>query len=516
MAGADVIVAQGSEAGGHRGAFKAEEAEAAMIGLFSLLPQVVDRVEVPVVATGGIADGRGIAAALVLGASAVQIGTALLPAPEAGTNPAWEEWILGFHPEGTRPTRAFSGRLGRAVRTAYVEAAAAADAPDPADPTGSDRSDARRSGAQRRRADLAGLGRSVGRARPDRTRGPDRHPHLGRGRSVVARRRIGLARNRYRICPGDCMIGPLGPFKECAEVEVSMPEVLNPDQIAFYRSHGYLLLERRVPDDIIDAVRSEIERFKAMARGMTDSDARIDLEDSHRPDDPRIRRVKQPNTQSAVIDDLLHSDHILAPVRDLIGPNLRLQTSKLNMKSAGFGAAVEWHQDWAFYPYTNDDVLAVGLIIDDMGAENGPLMVFPGSHRDPIYSHHHNGVFCGAMDLAADGFDMKDAVPLAGPAGSISIHHARIVHGSALNTSTRDRRIIFFEMMAADAFPIVGGRGGFVDWDEFNGRMLCGRPTLEPRIVPCPVRASYPDAPSQGSIYEVQKAMGKRSFSVAE
>lgn len=295
-----------------------------------------------------------------------------------------------------------------------------------------------------------------------------------------------------------------------------MPECLSQEQIGFYRDRGYLVLERRVPEAILQDIRDEIARFEDMARGMTASDERIDLEDSHRPDAPRIRRVKKPNTQSPVIDDLLRSDHILAPVRDLIGPDLRLQTSKLNMKSAGYGAAVEWHQDWAFYPYTNDDVLAVGLVIDDMGTENGPLMVFPGSHRGPLYSHHHDGVFCGAIDLEAEGLDMADAAPLTGPAGSISIHHARTVHGSALNTSARDRRIIFYEMMAADAFPIVGGRGGFQDWDEFNGRMLCGEPKLEPRLVPVPVRASFPDGPTQGSIYEVQKAMGKRSFATAD
>lgn len=131
-AGADVIVAQGAEAGGHRGAFRAEDAEASMVGLFSLLPQVVDAVGVPVVAAGGIGDGRGVAAALLLGASAVQVGTALLPAPEAASAPAHAALILGARPEDTRPTRAFSGRLGRAMRTAYVEAAAAPGAPVPA------------------------------------------------------------------------------------------------------------------------------------------------------------------------------------------------------------------------------------------------------------------------------------------------------------------------------------------------------------------------------------------------
>lgn len=294
-----------------------------------------------------------------------------------------------------------------------------------------------------------------------------------------------------------------------------MPECLTQDQIHQYRNDGYVILENRVPGAVMDGVRAEIARLTELARGMTASDDRIDLEDSHQPDAPRVRRVKRPDLQSRPIADLMYSDHILAPVRDLIGPDVRLQTTKLNMKSAGYGAAVEWHQDWAFYPYTNDDVLAVGLIIDDMDLDNGPLMVLPGTHKGPVLNHHHDGVFCGAVDLAAEGLDMADAVPLMGPAGSISIHHARVLHGSALNTSARDRRIIFYEMMAADAFPIVGGRGGFQNWEEFQGRMVCGTPTLEPRLVPAPVRASYPEAPTQGSIYEVQKSMGKRSFEVA-
>lgn len=131
-AGADVLVAQGAEAGGHRGAFDATQARDSAVGLFSLLPQVADAVRLPVVATGGIADGRTAAAALVLGASAVQVGTALLRCPEAGIAPAWAEGLAGLPPEGTRLTRAFSGRWGRAVATAYVQAAAEPGAPEPA------------------------------------------------------------------------------------------------------------------------------------------------------------------------------------------------------------------------------------------------------------------------------------------------------------------------------------------------------------------------------------------------
>jgi nitronate monooxygenase len=133
-AGADVIVAQGMEAGGHRGSFDAERPDTALVGLFALLPAVVDAVgdRVPVVATGGIADARGIAAALLLGASAVQIGTGLLRTPEAKLAPAWADAIGKAQPEDTAPTRAFSGRLGRSIATAYVKAAGGSDAPKPA------------------------------------------------------------------------------------------------------------------------------------------------------------------------------------------------------------------------------------------------------------------------------------------------------------------------------------------------------------------------------------------------
>ena len=131
-AGADVVVAQGMEAGGHRGCFDAAAAEASQVGLFALLPAVADAVQVPVVATGGIADPRAAAAALLLGASAVQIGTGFLRCPEAKLHPAWAAALAQTPPEGTRLTRAFSGRAGRSIGTAYVHAAAAPGAPAPA------------------------------------------------------------------------------------------------------------------------------------------------------------------------------------------------------------------------------------------------------------------------------------------------------------------------------------------------------------------------------------------------
>ena len=131
-AGADVIVAQGMEAGGHRGSFDADAAARRQIGLFALLPAIVDAVKVPVVATGGIADGRGIAAALMLGASAVAIGTGFLRCPEAKIPSAWADALARTEPEDTVLTRAFSGRAGRSIETDYVRATLHPDAPPPA------------------------------------------------------------------------------------------------------------------------------------------------------------------------------------------------------------------------------------------------------------------------------------------------------------------------------------------------------------------------------------------------
>jgi nitronate monooxygenase len=171
-AGAGAIIAQGMEAGGHRGAFHAEQAEHHMVGLIALLPQVVDAVTVPVIAAGGIADARGVAAALILGASAVQIGTGFLRSPEAMMPPAYADRLATTEAHETRVTSAFSGRPGRSVATAYVRASMARNVPSPAPYpvqrglTRAMREDARKAGDADRMQLWAGQAAALARAEP--------------------------------------------------------------------------------------------------------------------------------------------------------------------------------------------------------------------------------------------------------------------------------------------------------------------------------------------------------------
>ena len=288
--------------------------------------------------------------------------------------------------------------------------------------------------------------------------------------------------------------------------------MLTEAQIAQYRDDGYLLVEDVLEPATLARLKAVTDELVAGAAGLEDHTKVFDLEPSHRPDAPRVRRIKSPQFAHPFYWDLASHPRIMAALEPLVGANIRLRPGgKLNMKSSAYGAPVEWHQDWAFYPHTNQDVLAVGILLDDMDSANGPLLVLPGSHKGPIYDHHSQGAFCGAIDVREAGLDVANAREVHGRAGSISIHHVRLVHGSALNTSSRQRRLLLYEYAAADAWPLAGIEN-LADFDEFNRRVVYGEPTLQPRLEDVPVRMPLPRAPFQGSIYENQRTLSSRFF----
>jgi len=281
-----------------------------------------------------------------------------------------------------------------------------------------------------------------------------------------------------------------------------------------YDSVGAIVVPDVLSPAEVAELRTVTDGFVERARAVTAHDAIYDLEDSHSPAQPRVRRIKAPHLHHAAYAALVRHPKIVAVLQDLWGPDIRFDTAKLNLKSAGFGAAVEWHQDWAFYPHTNDDLAAVGVMMDDMELENGPLMILPGTHKDPVVHDHHgeDGRFCGAMDPGKKEVDYAAAVPLTGRAGSITVHHVRAVHGSAPNTSNRDRRLLLFQFRAADAWPLLGFPEGMEAYDRL---MVAGNPTLTPRLTPVPVKLPLPPAEKQGSIYENQKGLKNRFFAAA-
>jgi phytanoyl-CoA hydroxylase len=276
-----------------------------------------------------------------------------------------------------------------------------------------------------------------------------------------------------------------------------------------YHRDGFVVVPDLLGPRTLGELRAVIAELVAGAAAVDTHTAVYDLEPGHSASEPRVRRIKQPHRVHPAFDAVVRSAPVLEILGALLGPDLRLQGSKLNMKAARYGSPVEWHQDWAFYPHTNDDLLAIGVMLDDMDLDNGPLLVVPGSHTGPVWNHHgEDGRFCGLIDPADIKAEIASAVPLVGRAGSMSFHHVRALHGSALNTSDRDRNLLLYEVAAADAWPLLG----VVDLDEFNRRLLGGRPTVEPRLAAVPVRLPLPPAARQGSIYENQAGAARFFF----
>ena len=292
--------------------------------------------------------------------------------------------------------------------------------------------------------------------------------------------------------------------------------MLSNEQVAAYHRDGYIHVDNALSPALLARVNAWLDGCIARAHGVAASNEVYDFEDTHTPQVPRVRRIKDPVARDALFWEVIRDPGVIGPLQQLIGPNIRLFGSKLNMKAAGYGAPVEWHQDWAFYPHSNDDVLAAGIFLDDVDADNGPLMVIPGTHTGPILNHHNDeGIFIGGIEDAAHRCDLDKAVPIHGRAGSMSVHHVRAIHGSALNLSGRPRRILFYEIAAADAWPLWSDVTTikYRNYAHFNEQMIVGVPTNEPRMEAVPVRMPGPwkDGKVDG-IFAVQGQGKQRHF----
>jgi ectoine hydroxylase-related dioxygenase (phytanoyl-CoA dioxygenase family) len=234
------------------------------------------------------------------------------------------------------------------------------------------------------------------------------------------------------------------------------PRVLTQAQREHYFREGYVLLEKIIGDEWIRKLRAATEELVERSRKVTKSDTIFDLEPTHRPDAPRLRRVSNPVEHHPVFWEYCTKSPLGDIVADLVGPDVKFHHSKLNYKWAQGGEEVKWHYDISFWPHTNYSPLTVGTYLYDCGMDNGPLGVMPRSHElEPMLSQFdHQGRWTGCLreeDVAK--LDQSKAVYLTGPAGSLTLHNCRTLHASPKNLSDTGRPLLLFTLTSADAFP---------------------------------------------------------------
>lgn len=154
-------------------------------------------------------------------------------------------------------------------------------------------------------------------------------------------------------------------------MEEAQDMALSEAQGKFYSGNGYLVVEDMVGEADLEAFREAIAEFRERASLVERSDDIFDLGPGHGPDSPKLRRIKNPADRHPPFAALMRSDRLVDIVAQLLGGTARFNHSKLNFKPPRGNAKIEWHQDWAFYPHTNDDLLAVGVMLEDCDEENG-------------------------------------------------------------------------------------------------------------------------------------------------
>ena len=269
---------------------------------------------------------------------------------------------------------------------------------------------------------------------------------------------------------------------------------LSPAQVEFYRNNGYITVENVLsPEQLAEAQRI-VDELTEQSRSVTTNTEAFALEEGHSAETPRLARINAPSKRHPFFGELYRSEAILDVIEPLLGPDIRHQGEKLNMKTAGGGSAVEWHQDIAFYPYTNDDVLGrrrlprrpyagERLHVDDPRLPQG---TGPGPSSGRLL--HRRG------HAQPRGSGPRHGRPGGGRSRGMTIHHTRMLHASAPNRSGKSRRLLIYTYAAADAW-LLAGDARFVDLDQWNDFMVRGEPTVTPRVIAHDVRMPWPKTP---------------------
>lgn len=250
-----------------------------------------------------------------------------------------------------------------------------------------------------------------------------------------------------------------------------------------YFRDGYASAAALIGADWIAKLNEVTDRYVDISRSLKPGDdKRFDLEPDHTASAPRIRRLNSP-----VDVDEVYWEFATGPfadiAEDLLGPDIKFHHAKLNFKWSGGGEEVKWHQDIQFWPHTNYDVLTLGVYLTDVDERMAPMGVVPASHNGPLFNlYDHDRNWTGNIrdeDLAE--IDVTSAGYIQGPAGTVTVHNCRSIHGSPPNWSERPRPLLLCAYSQADAIPITNLvakgkhgdeliRGESAQWARFDPR----------------------------------------------
>lgn len=269
---------------------------------------------------------------------------------------------------------------------------------------------------------------------------------------------------------------------------------------------GWLVVPNAVNLEQLAALQADFDGWWQTSRShetpwdtdTADGRPRFDMAAGHSADRPMLRRVNDPIAISAAYLDVMRDSPMVDGIADLVGPNVRFHHSKINAKLPGSDTAVKWHQDFAFTPHSNDDVVTALLMVSDVTADNGALEVRSGSHRGPIYEIWHDGVFTGAVDETVEADARAKAELAIGPAGSVCYMHTRLMHGSAPNASDDPRTLFIAVYSADDALPLTPNPMP----TEYSGEVVRG--TAAGAIRSIPFEMLRPELPATTSFFDQQ------------
>ena len=235
------------------------------------------------------------------------------------------------------------------------------------------------------------------------------------------------------------------------------PLVLDQRAREQYFADGFLTVPGYVGGAWLQRLRDVVAAKIEQSRLQSASDDQFDLAPDHTAEKPNIRRLRKAVDQHPELWDFAKDPTVVDLVADLVGPDVRFHSSKLNFKWSEGGDAVRWHQDIQAWPHTNFSVLTFGVYLDDTGPEQGPLTAIPGTHRGAIFDQFDDdGRWTGALSVRdTASLPAGSAVDMCGPAGTVVLLHCRVVHGSAANYSSRMRPLLLNVYGAADALPMT-------------------------------------------------------------